>query len=217
MPLILLNPSLQRGPAAHDDLLACDGRSLLAHQERDERRHLLFRDWLRVDSADRDLYERTKRDLATRAWPDMNGYADAKSDGERWRWMLAQTVELNAARKNEVPDLTANRSMIDDTRPFLVNAGTKWRWTGNVGGADLLRYATASAPTLVRRVARVRTLHAMNGPNLTDVVYADAYPYDTATFTSATTKTAKANKTGAKLLAHCDDSLIREVLVKSLK
>ncbi len=29
-------------------------------------------------------------------------YADAKSDGERWRWMLAQTIELNAARKNEV-------------------------------------------------------------------------------------------------------------------
>ena len=29
-------------------------------------------------------------------------YADAKSDGERWRWMLAQTMELNSARKNEV-------------------------------------------------------------------------------------------------------------------
>ena len=29
-------------------------------------------------------------------------YADAKSDGERWRWMLAQTIELNPARKNEV-------------------------------------------------------------------------------------------------------------------
>jgi uncharacterized protein YfaS (alpha-2-macroglobulin family)/tetratricopeptide (TPR) repeat protein len=29
-------------------------------------------------------------------------YAEAKSDGERWRWMLAQTIELNAARKSEV-------------------------------------------------------------------------------------------------------------------
>ena len=29
-------------------------------------------------------------------------YADAKSDGERWRWMLAQTMELDSARKNEV-------------------------------------------------------------------------------------------------------------------
>ena len=29
-------------------------------------------------------------------------YADAKSDGERWRWMLAQTMELHPARKHEV-------------------------------------------------------------------------------------------------------------------
>ncbi|HLQ45779.1 MAG TPA: alpha-2-macroglobulin, partial [Planctomycetaceae bacterium] len=29
-------------------------------------------------------------------------YADAKSDGGRWRWMLSQTVELNPARKNEM-------------------------------------------------------------------------------------------------------------------
>ena len=29
-------------------------------------------------------------------------FADAKSDGERWRWMLAQTMELNAARHDEV-------------------------------------------------------------------------------------------------------------------
>jgi GrpB-like predicted nucleotidyltransferase (UPF0157 family) len=46
----------------------------------DERRHLVFRDWLRVDAADRARYERTKRELATHEWPDMNGYADAKSD-----------------------------------------------------------------------------------------------------------------------------------------
>ena len=29
-------------------------------------------------------------------------YADAKSDGERWRWMLAQTMELHADRRDEV-------------------------------------------------------------------------------------------------------------------
>ncbi len=46
----------------------------------DERRHLLFRDWLRTDAADRERYEATKRELATHEWPDMNGYADAKSD-----------------------------------------------------------------------------------------------------------------------------------------
>jgi GrpB-like predicted nucleotidyltransferase (UPF0157 family) len=45
-----------------------------------ERRHLLLRDWLRHDAADRALYEATKRELARREWDDMNDYADAKSD-----------------------------------------------------------------------------------------------------------------------------------------
>ena len=42
--------------------------------------YLDLRDWLRVDEADRALYERTKCDLAGRSWEDMNDYADAKSD-----------------------------------------------------------------------------------------------------------------------------------------
>jgi GrpB-like predicted nucleotidyltransferase (UPF0157 family) len=41
-------------------------------------RHLLFRDWLRVDSGDRRAYEALKRSLAHRDWEDMNHYADAK-------------------------------------------------------------------------------------------------------------------------------------------
>lgn len=45
-----------------------------------ERRHLLFRDWLRVSPEDRARYAGTKRDLATRPWPTMQHYADAKSD-----------------------------------------------------------------------------------------------------------------------------------------
>lgn len=57
-----------------------------------ERRHLLFRDWLRVDPDDRERYARAKQELAGRDWPDMNAYAEAK-DGiieqitaraERW-------------------------------------------------------------------------------------------------------------------------------------
>lgn len=40
--------------------------------------YLLLRDHLRAVPADRDLYERTKRDLTTRTWSDMNAYADAK-------------------------------------------------------------------------------------------------------------------------------------------
>jgi len=43
-----------------------------------ERRHLLFRDWLRRDTRDRDAYQRLKQDLARQDWPDMNAYADAK-------------------------------------------------------------------------------------------------------------------------------------------
>jgi GrpB-like predicted nucleotidyltransferase (UPF0157 family) len=42
-------------------------------------RHLVFRDWLRTHPEDRRLYERTKRELATRFWPDMNYYAEAKT------------------------------------------------------------------------------------------------------------------------------------------
>ena len=39
-----------------------------------------FRDWLRGHDDDRDLYERTKRDLATREWKFVQNYADAKTD-----------------------------------------------------------------------------------------------------------------------------------------
>ena len=57
-----------------------------------ERRHLLFRDWLRADPDDRQLYAEAKRVLATRDWPDMNAYAEAKTEiigaiaerAERW-------------------------------------------------------------------------------------------------------------------------------------
>lgn len=42
------------------------------------RRHLLFRDWLRFDTADRQSYEALKRSLAEREWEDMNHYAQAK-------------------------------------------------------------------------------------------------------------------------------------------
>ena len=39
-----------------------------------------FRDWLRSHDDDRDLYERTKRDLVTRDWQYVQNYADAKTD-----------------------------------------------------------------------------------------------------------------------------------------
>jgi GrpB-like predicted nucleotidyltransferase (UPF0157 family) len=38
-----------------------------------------FRDWLRAHDDDRDLYARTKLDLAGRSWEHVQDYADAKS------------------------------------------------------------------------------------------------------------------------------------------
>ena len=42
-------------------------------------RMLAFRDWLRVSPADRQLYARTKLDLAQKQWTFVQNYADAKS------------------------------------------------------------------------------------------------------------------------------------------
>jgi GrpB-like predicted nucleotidyltransferase (UPF0157 family) len=42
-------------------------------------RMLLFRNWLRSHTSDRQLYERAKRDLASRSWKYVQNYADAKT------------------------------------------------------------------------------------------------------------------------------------------
>jgi GrpB-like predicted nucleotidyltransferase (UPF0157 family) len=42
-------------------------------------RMLAFRDWLRVNASDRDLYARTKLELAQKNWKYVQNYADAKS------------------------------------------------------------------------------------------------------------------------------------------
>jgi GrpB-like predicted nucleotidyltransferase (UPF0157 family) len=41
---------------------------------------LMFRDWLRSNNADRELYQRAKRDLAKQTWKYVQNYADAKTD-----------------------------------------------------------------------------------------------------------------------------------------
>ena len=43
-------------------------------------RTLLLRDWLRTNKADRELYARTKRELAGKKWKYVQNYADAKSE-----------------------------------------------------------------------------------------------------------------------------------------
>jgi GrpB-like predicted nucleotidyltransferase (UPF0157 family) len=47
---------------------------------REIERYLLFRDRLRTNEADRELYERTKRELARMYWKYGQNYADAKGD-----------------------------------------------------------------------------------------------------------------------------------------
>jgi GrpB-like predicted nucleotidyltransferase (UPF0157 family) len=42
-------------------------------------RYQVFRDRLRTNQADRELYERTKRELAKREWKYVQNYADAKT------------------------------------------------------------------------------------------------------------------------------------------
>ncbi len=43
-------------------------------------RNLTFRDRLRRNTDDRHRYEQTKRELAAKDWPDMNAYAQAKTE-----------------------------------------------------------------------------------------------------------------------------------------
>jgi GrpB-like predicted nucleotidyltransferase (UPF0157 family) len=43
-------------------------------------RMVRFRDWLRANAADRELYVRAKRELAARDWKYLQQYADAKTD-----------------------------------------------------------------------------------------------------------------------------------------
>ncbi len=43
-------------------------------------RNLIFRDRLRRNIGDRRRYEQTKRELAAKEWPDMNSYAEAKTE-----------------------------------------------------------------------------------------------------------------------------------------
>ena len=59
-------------------------------------RMLLFRDWLRENAADRELYAERKRELAGRDWKYMQQYADAKT---------AVVLEIMARASGEEPNL----------------------------------------------------------------------------------------------------------------
>ena len=66
-------------------------------------RMLLFRDWVRRDPADRQLYERTKRELARQNWKYTQNYADAKTE-------VVEEILARAGRRCARERLAAGRS-----------------------------------------------------------------------------------------------------------
>jgi GrpB-like predicted nucleotidyltransferase (UPF0157 family) len=69
-------------------------------------RMLAFRDWLRSHDADRQLYEDTKRALASRVWVHVQNYADAKL--EVVARILAAAQEGRAHRGHEANGSSVN-------------------------------------------------------------------------------------------------------------
>ena len=59
-------------------------------------RYLLLRERLREDKGDRELYARTKRELANREWPSMQHYAEAKT--EVIEGIIARAAAARASR-----------------------------------------------------------------------------------------------------------------------
>jgi GrpB-like predicted nucleotidyltransferase (UPF0157 family) len=53
---------------------------VFTHGSEEITRYRVFRDWLRQNAADRELYASTKRQLSNHDWPTMQDYADAKTD-----------------------------------------------------------------------------------------------------------------------------------------
>lgn len=59
-------------------------------------RYLLLRDRLRANKEDRELYARTKRELAERDWPSMQHYVEAKT--EIIEAILVRTAEARSSQ-----------------------------------------------------------------------------------------------------------------------
>ena len=107
-----------------------------------------------------EAYAASHAQLSLVGWSDAGGRWDESALG-----CFGESITYD-------PDVTLQRAMVDDVRPLLVQADRKWWWTGNVGGADFLRYRTEDEPGTLRRLSRVRTWPTSPGPNRTDVTYA---------------------------------------------
>jgi GrpB-like predicted nucleotidyltransferase (UPF0157 family) len=96
--------------------------------------YLLLRDRLRTDAADRDLYERTKRDLLSRAWDDMNDYADAKTE-------VITAIKERARRAASAPAGSGKGKSRSD--PEVCAALRRFRW---VSGCRCFRRCCGCRP-----------------------------------------------------------------------
>ncbi len=106
-----------------------------------------------------DAYAASHAQLSLVGWGDWGGHWDETALG-----CFGESVTYD-------PDMTLRRAPLDDVRPFLVQSADRWNWTGNVGGADFLRYRTAAQPYWERRMSRVRSTYNAVGPLLTNVSY----------------------------------------------
>jgi GrpB-like predicted nucleotidyltransferase (UPF0157 family) len=73
---------------------------VFSHDCSETQRMILFRDRLRANQSDRELYARTKRTLAQRKWKFVQNYADAKSE----------IVEAIVARARSGSELSADQA-----------------------------------------------------------------------------------------------------------
>jgi len=70
-------------------------------------RYLVFRDRLRADADDRDLYAATKRALLERGFDDMNAYSDAKTE------VVAAIMARAAPTRERIPRADDESSIAD--------------------------------------------------------------------------------------------------------
>jgi hypothetical protein len=86
-------------------------------------RYLLLRDRLRKDAEDRELYARMKRDLASRSWPSMDHYAEAKT--EVVEGIIARAADVGGVESVPLPIEGLHKSL---DRPAQ-GLGREWNLT----------------------------------------------------------------------------------------
>lgn len=76
-------------------------------------RYLVFRDRLRNNAEDRGSYESTKRRLAAQPWPDMNAYAEAKTETIESILAAARVEAESLTKLVMAPPITAHHPVAE--------------------------------------------------------------------------------------------------------